>query len=69
MSEDFETQFHQMSNDELIDFALKKLGDENETLRHQALLAHFHRVKDAPATIRAKPGNTDVLETILNQFH
>lgn len=40
-----------MSNEELIDFALEHLGQEDELIRKAALQEHFLRVKNAPDTV------------------
>ena len=54
-------QLQQMTNEELIDFALEHLGQEHEHIRKAALQEHFLRVKDAPNTVIAPAGDDQVL--------
>lgn len=61
MSENFSDQFQQMTNDELIDFALEHTGQENEAIRKAALQEHFLRIKDDPNTVIAPPGDIEIL--------
>lgn len=60
-------QLQQLTNEELIDFALKHLG-QHEAIRHAALQEHFLRVKDAPDTIKATAGDTEILRAKLAQL-
>ena len=68
MSEELKEQFQKMTNDELIDFALEHLGQENETVRHAALMEHFLRIKDDPNTIIEPAGDLKTLEWKLKQI-
>ena len=56
-----ELSFQQMTNDELIDFALEHTGQEYEDVRKAALQEHFLRIKDDPNTVTAPPGDTEIL--------
>jgi len=62
MSEKSPHQFQEMSNEELIDFALKADQSENEEFnRKLALQEHFERIKDDAKTVIAPPGDVDLL--------
>ena len=61
MSENLSNQLQQMTNEELIDFALEHLGQEDEAVRKAALQEHFLRVKDASNTVIAPAGDVQVL--------
>lgn len=58
---DFKDQLQQMTNDELIDFALEHTGQDNEDVRSSALQEHFLRIKDEPNTVIAQPGDIEIL--------
>ncbi|OCR01716.1 hypothetical protein BCD67_13935 [Oscillatoriales cyanobacterium USR001] len=62
MSEDIKEQLKQLTNDELIDFALEHLGEENEYVRHLALMEHRERTKNDPNTVSAPAGDTEILK-------
>lgn len=65
MSENLRYQFQQMTDEELINFALEHLGQEHEATRKEALQEHFLRVKDAPNTAIAPAGDVQVLSSQL----
>lgn len=65
MSKNLKYQLQQMTNEELIDFALENLGQEHEAIRKAALQEHFLRVKDAPNTVIAPAGDVQVLRSQL----
>lgn len=65
MSENLGYQFQQLTNEELIDFALEHLGQEDESMRLLALQAHFLRVKDASSTVMAPAGDVQILRSKL----
>ncbi len=62
MNESFELKFQNLTNRELIDLALECEGNDREALRHAALVEHYNRTKDAPETLRAPAGDTEMLE-------
>ena len=68
MSEDIKEQLKQLTNDELIDFALEHLGEENEYVRHLALMEHHDRIKDDPNTLRDRAGEFKNLKVKLAQI-
>ena len=68
MSENLKDQLQQLTNEELIDFALEHLGQEHEAIRFAALQEHFLRVKDAPNTVTAPAGDIQVLRSKLAQL-
>ncbi len=68
MSENLKDQLQQLTNEELIDFALEHLGQEHEVIRFAALQEHFLRVKDAPNTVKAPAGDIQVLRSKLAQL-
>ena len=68
MSENLRNRFWQMTNEELIDFALEHLGEEHEDVRKAALQEHFLRIKDDPNTVTAPPGDIQILESHLSQL-
>lgn len=68
MSENLSHQLQQLTNEELVDFALEHLGQEHEAIRQAALQEHFLRVKDAPYTIKATAGDTEILRAKLAQL-
>lgn len=51
MSENLKTQLAQLSDRELLDFALEHLGKEHEFVRQSALQEHFIRVRNASSTV------------------
>lgn len=61
-------QLQQLTNEELIDFALEHLGHEYETIRKAALQEHFLKTKDAPNTVSAPAGDVQVLRSKLSQL-
>ncbi len=63
MSENLRYQLQQLTNEGLIDFALEHLGQEHEAARQAALQEHFLRVKDVPNTVKAPPGDIQVLRS------
>lgn len=63
MSENLRYQLQQLTNEELIDFALAHLGQEYEVIRQAALQEHFLRVKDASNTVKAPPGDVQFLRS------
>lgn len=65
MSENIEYQLQRLTNEELIDFALEHLGQENESMRLLALQEHFLRVKDSSSTVMASSGDVQVLRAKL----
>ncbi|MDF0552936.1 hypothetical protein [Kamptonema sp. UHCC 0994] len=68
MSEDIKEQLKQLTNDELIDFALEHLGEENEYVRHLAMMEHYERIKDDPNTLRDPAGEFKNLKVKLAQI-
>jgi hypothetical protein len=68
MSENLSYQLQQLTNEELIDFALEHLGQENEVSRRLALQEHFLRVKDASSTVMAPSGDVQLLKSKLVQL-
>jgi hypothetical protein len=68
MSEDIKEQFKQLTNDELIDFALEHLGEENEYVRQLAMMEHYERTKDDPNTLRDPAGEFKNLKVKLAQI-
>ncbi|MGK7878349.1 MAG: hypothetical protein AB4426_35115 [Xenococcaceae cyanobacterium] len=65
MSEKPRYQLQQLTNEELIDFALEHTGQKHEASRKAALQEHFLRVKDAPNTVTAPAGDVQVLRSKL----
>jgi hypothetical protein len=68
MSEDIKEQLKQLTNDQLIDFALDHLGEENEYVRHLAMMEHYERAKNDPNTVFAPAGDTELLKVKLAQI-
>ena len=68
MSENLKDKLQYLTNEELIDFALEHLGQENEAIRFAALQEHFLRIKDAPKTVTAPAGDIQVLRSKLTQL-
>lgn len=68
MSENLRYQLQRLTNEELIDFALEHLGQEDESIRQLALQEHFLRVKDASSTVLAPPGDVQILKSKLEQL-
>jgi hypothetical protein len=68
MSENLRYQLQQLTNEELIDFALEHLGQEHEAIWRTALQEHFLRVKDVPSTVTAPAGDVQVLRSKLAQL-
>jgi hypothetical protein len=68
MSENLRYQLQQLTNEELIDFALEHLGQEHEAIRRAALEEHFLRVKGAPSTVTAPAGDVHLLRSKLAQL-
>lgn len=68
MSENLSYQFQQLTNEELIDFALEHLGQEHEAIRKSALQEHFFRVKDASSAVKAPAGDIQALRSKLVQL-
>lgn len=68
MSEKLRDQLQRLTNEELIDFALEHLGQENESSRLLALQEHFLRVKDALSTVMAPSGDIQILKSKLEQL-
>ena len=68
MSENAKYQFQQLTNEELINFALEHLGQEHEAIRKAALQEHFLRVKDSPNTLTAPARDVQVLRSKLAQL-
>lgn len=64
MSENLGYQLQQLTNEELIDFALEHLG-QDESMRLLALQEHFLRVKDASSTVMAPSGDVQILRSKL----
>jgi len=67
MSKQYHNSLKQLTNEELIDFALEHLGEEHELSRKSALQEHFRRVKDASDTVIAPPGDVEILRNKLAQ--
>ena len=68
MSENLKNQLQQLSNEELLNFALEHLGQEHESVRQSALQEHFIRVKDSANTVVAPPGDIESLRSKLFQL-
>lgn len=68
MFENLKYQIQQLTNEELIDFAIEHLGQEHEAIRKLALEEHFLRVKDASSTVIAPAGDVQVLRSKLMQL-
>lgn len=68
MSENFRYQLQQLTNEELINFALEHLGQEHKAIRKAALQEHFLRVKDSSNTVTALAGDIQVLRSKLAQL-
>jgi hypothetical protein len=68
MSEEFKSQLQQMTNEELIDFALEHVGEEHDSIRKAALQEHYLRIKDDPNTVTAPPGNIEILKSYLSRL-
>lgn len=68
MSDNLKYQLQQMTNEELIDFALEHLGQQHELSRQAALHEHFLRVKNSPNTVMALPGDVQCLKLKLAQL-
>lgn len=68
MSENLTYQLQQMTNEELIDFALEHLGQQHELSRKAALYEHFLRVKNSPDTVIAFAGDVQCLKLKLAQL-
>ena len=68
MSENVNYQLQQLTNEELINFALEDLGQEHEAIRKAALQELFLRVKDSPNTLTAPARDVHVLRSKLVQL-
>ncbi|MBE9017535.1 hypothetical protein IQ272_15595 [Chroococcidiopsidales cyanobacterium LEGE 13417] len=68
MSEEFKSQLQQMTNEELIDFALEHVGEEHDSIRKAALQEHYLRIKNDPNTVTAPPGDIEILKLYLSQL-
>lgn len=68
MCEKLRYQLQQLTNKELIDFALEHLGQKDESIRQLALQQHFLRVKDASSTVVAPAGDIQILKSKLEQL-
>lgn len=68
MCEKLRYQLQQLTNKELIDFALEHLGQKDESVRQLALQQHFLRVKDASSTVVAPAGDIQILKSKLEQL-
>ncbi|AFY85846.1 hypothetical protein Chro_0291 [Chroococcidiopsis thermalis PCC 7203] len=68
MSEKFKSQLQQMTNEELIDFALEHVGEEHDSIRKAALQEHYLRIKNDPNTVTAPPGNIEILKSYLSRL-
>jgi hypothetical protein len=68
MSENISDRFERSTNDELIDFVLKHLGQEHEHIRQLALSEHFLRVKNDRETVLAPSGDVRVLRSKIAQL-
>lgn len=68
MCEKLRYQLQQLTNEELIDFALEHLGQKDESIRQLALQQHFLRVKDASSTVVAPAGDIQILKSKLEQL-
>ncbi|MGB3206919.1 MAG: hypothetical protein WBB28_18195 [Crinalium sp.] len=68
MSENIRNPLQQLTNEELLDFALEQLGQEHESVRQSALQEHFIRVKNAESTLIAPPGDVQYLRSKLSQI-
>jgi len=68
MSEHIKEQLKQLTNDELIDFALEHLGEEHEYVRQLAMMEHYDRIKDDPNTITDRAGEDKGLRLKLAQL-
>lgn len=67
MSEKFKSQLQQMTNEELIDFALEHVGEEHDSIRKAALQEHYLRIKNDPNTVTAPPGDIEILKSYLSR--
>ena len=67
MSENFNYQLQQMTNEELIDFALEHTGQEYEDVR-TALQEYFLRIKDDPNIVTDPPGDIEILRLQLERL-
>ena len=68
MSEEFKSQLQQMTNEELIDFALEHVGEEHDDIRKAALQEHYFRIKNDPNTVTAPPGDIETLKSYLSRL-
>ena len=68
MSEKFKSQLQQMTNEELIDFALEHVGEEHDSIRKAALQEHYLRIKNDPNTVTAPPGDIETLKLYLSRL-
>ncbi|MGH8001259.1 MAG: hypothetical protein ACREPR_18000 [Brasilonema sp.] len=68
MSKNLKNQLQQLTDEELIDFALEHLGQEHESIRQLALQEHFVRAKDASSTAIAPVGDVQILRSRLAQL-
>ena len=68
MSDNLNQQFQQLTNEELIDFALDYVASQDEAIRKAALQEHFSRVKNADNTIVAPPGDVQILQNKMSQL-
>ncbi|PSM49506.1 hypothetical protein C7Y66_08830 [Chroococcidiopsis sp. CCALA 051] len=68
MSEEFKSQLQQMTNEELIDFALEHVGEEHDSIRKAALQEHYLRIKNDPNTVTAPPGDIEILKLYLSRL-
>jgi hypothetical protein len=67
MFEELKSQLQQMTNEELIDFALEHLGEEDDDIRKAALQEHYLRIKDDPNTVTAPPGDIEILKSYMTR--
>ena len=68
MSENLSNQLQHLTDEELLDFVLEHLGQEQELIRQFALQEHFIRIKDATSTVLAPPGDVEYLRLKLSQL-
>lgn len=68
MSENLNSQLQNLTDEELLDFVLEHLGQEQESIRQFALQEHFIRIKDATSTVLAPPGDVQYLRLKLAQL-
>ncbi len=61
MSSSIKDELQQLTNNELINFALEHLDEEHEAVRHLALEEHFRRIVNDPNTVIAPPGDIEIL--------